>query len=132
MSPASKDARCRHDLIFYMDEAASKFTPRSYSIVARKKEFKTFFKCLVNEQPDVMRPFLQKMLRDIPSSTKPLENVVGGKRSAEDSEQQHEAKKAKLERTKVFIKRTFGGEHNGKVRICFPLVMLMSLIALFI
>ena len=107
-----------------MDLAISVFTPRSYSIIARKKEFKKFVMGLAKEQPDIMRQFLSKVLKDIPESAEYPENIVGGKRSAEDIENSREAKKAKLEKTRCFVKSTFRCERDGKVRPCFQLNLL--------
>ena len=124
MPPATEDVRCRDDVLFYLDEATSLFSPRSCSIVARKKVLKTFLVRLGEEHPDIIRPLLHKVLRDIPFSTKRLEKVAGGKRCTEDLENCREAKKAKLEKTRGFVERTFRCEPDGTVRICFPLTLL--------
>ena len=124
MAPRPKDIRCRQDVLFSMDLAVSVFTPRSYSIVARNKVFKTLVVALAKEQPDVMRPFLRKTLHDMPSSATYHENIVGGKRCAENMENSREAKKAKLEKTRSFVERTFPCERDGKVRLWFPLNLL--------
>ena len=124
MAPVHNDRRCRESVLFSMNEAIGVFTPRSYSIVSKKMEFKMFVTRLAKEQPDVMRPFLKKVIDGIPASTKYLENNVGCKRSAEDMECSREAKKAKLDKTRDFIGRTFNCERDGTVRLCFSLNLL--------
>lgn len=124
MAPASNDTRCRQSLLFSLDEAFSAFTPRSYSIVAKHKALKRFFSRLSQEQHEIMRPYLKKLLKDLPSPTKELENIVGRKRPAEDIEISRQAKKVKLEKTRRFVKQTFNCERRGKVRSFSTLALL--------
>lgn len=124
MAPVHNDRRCRESLLFSMHEAIGVFTPRSYSIVSKTMELKMFVMRLAKEQPNVMRPFLDKVIKEMPASTKYLENNVNCKRSAEDMECSREAKKAKLDKTREYIKRTFNCERDGTVRLCFSLNLL--------
>ena len=115
MAPSSNDIRCRHTLLFTLEEAISVFTQRSYSIVAKNKALKKFLMRLAEEQPHSMRPLVRKMEKILVSSEKDHENISSGKRSAEDTESSRKAKKARMQRTRSFVQRTFNCERVGEV-----------------
>ena len=122
--PPVKEARCRREMIFVLDEATSVFTEHSYSIIAKKKELKTFLIRLAEEQPESMRPLLRKIREAMPSSTRDSEDISGGKRSAQHKESNRKAKKAKLERTKAFAEQNFDCGSGEEVTLCSSLTLL--------
>ena len=117
MTPQTEDRRCRADVIFYLGDAMSKFSSQSWSIVARKKEFKDFLIRMGNERPGIARSVLKRILKNIPFPEQEPECRVRSKRSAEEAFEKRRAKKAKNEKIKEFGKTVYVTDHYRSVSV---------------